>query len=186
MNGPRKEACKQTEKGANAPFLRAPSQTPAPAAPAWLFSAESAQHCAPPEYKPLTAREQGFTPHAATRMAASNPRGLFRLCAYGARGAIASSRLSKLPSGSFAYELKRPLNDGRKTLGWYESNDPHPVQRENLSWPPSPTNSRSRATDARISSARRSAATCSGGCMRAGGSGSGHVHRSAVRRPTLM
>jgi hypothetical protein len=71
-----------------------------------------------PEYKPLTAREQGFTLHAATRVAASNPRGLFRLCAYGARGAIASSRLSRLPSGTFAYELKRPLNDGRKTLVW--------------------------------------------------------------------
>ena len=72
----------------------------------------------PPEYKPLTARAQGFTLHAATRVAASNPRGLFRLCAYGARGAIASSRLSRLPSGTFAYELKRPLSDGRKTLVW--------------------------------------------------------------------
>ncbi len=72
----------------------------------------------PPEYKPLTAREQGFTLHAATRVAASNPRGLFRLCAYGARGAIASSRLSRLTSGTFTYELKRPLSDGRKTLVW--------------------------------------------------------------------
>ena len=50
--------------------------------------------------------------------AASNPRGLFRLCACVARGAIASSRLSRLPSGTFAYELKRPLSDGRKTLVW--------------------------------------------------------------------
>ena len=60
----------------------------------------------PRGYKPLTAREQGFTLHAGTRVAASNPRGLFRLCAYGARGAIASSRLSRLPTGDGTLDEK--------------------------------------------------------------------------------
>ena len=47
---------------------------------------------------------------------ASDRRGLWRLCAYGARGALAASRLSELPDGRFAYAMKRPLPDGRARL----------------------------------------------------------------------
>jgi hypothetical protein len=54
--------------------------------------------------------------HAATRVMASDRRGLWRLCAYGARGAVASSRLSELPDGRFAYDMKRALPDGRRQL----------------------------------------------------------------------
>jgi hypothetical protein len=41
---------------------------------------------------PLSAFIEGFSLHAATRVMASDRRGLWRLCAYGARGAVASSR----------------------------------------------------------------------------------------------
>ena len=47
---------------------------------------------------------------------ASDRRGLSRLCAYGARGALALSRLSELSDGRFAYAMKRPLPDGRSTM----------------------------------------------------------------------
>ena len=43
-------------------------------------------------------------------------RGLWRLCAYGARGAVGSSRLSELLEGRFAYDMKPPLQDGRRQL----------------------------------------------------------------------
>jgi hypothetical protein len=49
---------------------------------------------------------EGFSLHAATRVLASDRRGLWRLCAYGARGAVASSRLSELPDGRFAYQCQ--------------------------------------------------------------------------------
>ena len=61
---------------------------------------------------PLSAFIEGFSLHAATRVMASDRRGLWRLCAYGARGAVASSRLSELPDGRFAYDMKRALPDG--------------------------------------------------------------------------
>ncbi len=53
---------------------------------------------------PLSAFIEGFSLHAATRVLASDRRGLWRLCAYGARGAVASSRLTELPDGCFAYQ----------------------------------------------------------------------------------
>jgi hypothetical protein len=65
---------------------------------------------------PLSAFIEGFSLHAATRVMASDRRGLSRLCAYGARGAVASSRLSELPDGRFAYDMKRALPDGRRKL----------------------------------------------------------------------
>ena len=65
---------------------------------------------------PLSAFIGGFSLHAATRVMASDRRGLWRLCAYGARGAVASSRLSELPDGRFAYDMKRALPDGRRKL----------------------------------------------------------------------
>jgi hypothetical protein len=48
---------------------------------------------------PLSAFIEGFSLHAATRVMASDRRGLWRLCAYGARGAV-----------------KRALPDGRRQL----------------------------------------------------------------------
>ena len=65
---------------------------------------------------PLSAFIEGFSLHAATPVMASDRRGLWRLCAYGARGAVASSRLSELPDGRFAYDMKRALPDGRRKL----------------------------------------------------------------------
>ena len=68
---------------------------------------------------PLSAFIEGFSLHAATRVMASDRRGLWRLCAYGARGArgaLASSRLSELLEWRFAYDMKRPLQDGRRQL----------------------------------------------------------------------
>ena len=64
----------------------------------------------------LSAFVEGFSLHAATRVMASDRRGLWRLCAYGARGALAASRLNELPDGRFAYAMKRPLPDGRTRL----------------------------------------------------------------------
>jgi len=43
----------------------------------------------------LSAFLEGFALHAATRVMASDRRGLWRLCAYGARGALAASRLGE-------------------------------------------------------------------------------------------
>jgi hypothetical protein len=65
----------------------------------------------------LSAFVEGFSLHAATRVMASDRRGLWRLCAYGARGALAASRLSELPDGRFAYAMKRPLPE-RGTKAW--------------------------------------------------------------------
>jgi hypothetical protein len=42
------------------------------------------------------------TGDGVTRVMASDRRGLWRLCTYGARGAVASSRLTELPDGRFA------------------------------------------------------------------------------------
>jgi hypothetical protein len=81
------------------------SATPAPA----LFPR-------PKRRASLSAFLEGFSLHAATRVMASDRRGLWRLCAYGARGALAASRLSELPDGRFAYAMKRPLPDGRARL----------------------------------------------------------------------
>ncbi len=52
---------------------------------------------------PLSAFIQGFSLHAATRVMASDRLCIWRLCAHGARGAVASSRLTELPDGRFAY-----------------------------------------------------------------------------------
>jgi hypothetical protein len=47
---------------------------------------------------------------------ASDRRGLWRLCACGARGALAAARWSELPDGRFAFARKRPLPNGRTRL----------------------------------------------------------------------
>jgi hypothetical protein len=66
--------------------------------------------------RPLTAALGGFSLHAATRIAATDRKGLYRLCRYGARGAVAHSRVSELEDGRFAYEMKRAQPDGRRHL----------------------------------------------------------------------
>jgi len=82
------------------------SAQPAPA----LFPAPPARRT------PLSAFADGFSLHGATRVLASDRRGLWRLCAYGARGAIALSRLRRLDDGRFVYDMKRSLPDGRSQL----------------------------------------------------------------------
>jgi hypothetical protein len=66
----------------------------------------------------LSAFVEGFSLHAATRVLASDRRWLWRLCAYGARGALAlsRSRSSELPDGRFVWDMKLPLPDGRSGL----------------------------------------------------------------------
>ena len=89
-----------------------------------LFAAlDSASAQPPPTLFPLATRRaplsafvEGFSLHAATRVMASDRRGLSRLCAYGARGALALSRLSRLDDGRFAYKMKRSLPDGCSQL----------------------------------------------------------------------
>ena len=69
-----------------------------------------------PKKKRLTAFLEGFSLHAGVHLHANDRRGLEQLCRYGARGAIAHSRLSELPDGRVAYHMKRPLPDGRTHL----------------------------------------------------------------------
>jgi hypothetical protein len=85
--------------------LDATSATPAPA----LFPKQQRRAS-------LSAFVEGFSLHAATRVLPSDRRGLWRLCAYGARGALGASRLSELPDGRFAWDMKRALPDGRARL----------------------------------------------------------------------
>ena len=66
--------------------------------------------------KRLTAFLEGFSLHAGVHLHANDRRGLEQLCRYGARGAIALSRLSELDDGRYAYRMKRPLPDGRTHL----------------------------------------------------------------------
>ena len=66
--------------------------------------------------KRLTAFLEGFSLHAGVHLHANDRRGLEQLCRYGARGAIALSRLSELEDGRYAYRMKRPLPDGRTHL----------------------------------------------------------------------
>ena len=60
----------------------------------------------------LCADLDGFSLHAAVRVAAGNRRQLEYLCRYAARPAIAESRLSLLPDGRVSYELKKRWKDG--------------------------------------------------------------------------
>jgi hypothetical protein len=78
---------------------------------------------------PLSACIEGFSLHAANRVMASDRRGLWRLCAYGARGAVASSRLSEVPDGRFAYDMKRDLPDGGRAAREARAPDPADVRQ---------------------------------------------------------
>lgn len=66
--------------------------------------------------KRLTAFIEGFSLHAGVHIHENDRLGLERLCRYGARGAIALSRLEALPDGRVSYHMKRALPDGRTHL----------------------------------------------------------------------
>ena len=87
---------------------------------ATLFAASLSSRPPPsgeaPRPKRLTAFLEGFSLHAGVHLHANDRRGLEQLCRYGARGAIALSRLSELEDGRYAYRMKRPLPDGRTHL----------------------------------------------------------------------
>ena len=59
----------------------------------------------PPKSR-LVASCSGFNLHAGVRMSASDDVGRERLCRYGARPALASKNLRRLPDGRFAYRTK--------------------------------------------------------------------------------
>jgi hypothetical protein len=61
---------------------------------------------------PLCADLDGFSLHAAVRVAAGDRKRLEHLCRYAGRPAIAESRLSLLPDGRVAYSLKKTWRDG--------------------------------------------------------------------------
>jgi len=58
--------------------------------------------------KPLCARVDGFSLHAASSVAASDRAGLERLLGYGLRAPFALDRFSMLPDGRVRYRLRRP------------------------------------------------------------------------------
>jgi hypothetical protein len=62
----------------------------------------------PPRQGRRCAFLQGFSLHADTHTHANDRKSLERLCAYGARGPIALSRLSRNDDGRLEYRLKRP------------------------------------------------------------------------------
>ena len=59
---------------------------------------------------------EGFSLHAGVHLHANDREGLSRLCGYGARPALSQDRLSALPDGRLAIQMKRPLADGRQEL----------------------------------------------------------------------
>jgi hypothetical protein len=59
------------------------------------------------------ASVKGFSLHAGTSVAAENRVGLEKLLRYCARPSLSLERLSRLPDGRFAYEMKHPI--GSKT-----------------------------------------------------------------------
>ena len=65
---------------------------------------------------PLCADVDGFSLHAGARVSAGDRERLERLCRYAGRPAIAESRLSLLPDGRVAYELKRAWKDGSTSV----------------------------------------------------------------------
>ena len=63
---------------------------------------------APARQKPLCGKQEGFTLHAATVVAAADRAGLERLCRYGLRAPFALDRFSVDPDGMVRYRLPRP------------------------------------------------------------------------------
>ena len=66
----------------------------------------------PPRKQPRCAVLGGFSLHANTHLHANDRQGLERLCRYGARGALALTRLSRAEDGRIAWRMKRPRPDG--------------------------------------------------------------------------
>jgi hypothetical protein len=73
---------------------------------------------AEPTAKPLCARVEGFSLHAARTVAADDREGLEQLARYGLRAPFSLQRLSLLPDGNVCYHLRRPwpTPDGASTL----------------------------------------------------------------------
>ncbi|MCY2957636.1 MAG: transposase, partial [Planctomycetota bacterium] len=61
---------------------------------------------------PLCAEVDGFSLHAAVRVAGRDRDRLEHLCRYAGRAAIAENRLTLLPDGRVAYSLKKRWKDG--------------------------------------------------------------------------
>jgi hypothetical protein len=66
--------------------------------------------------RPLAAEHDGFSLHAAVRIPQGCREQLERLCRYAARPPIAEDRLSLLPDGRVAYQLKRRWRDGSTSV----------------------------------------------------------------------
>jgi hypothetical protein len=72
----------------------------------------------PPASSPLCAFQDGFSLHARVAIDARDRAGLERLCAYGARPALAAERLSLTDDGRVRYRMKRAFADGTRELVW--------------------------------------------------------------------
>ena len=70
-----------------------------------------AGHGSPPS-TPRCAWRQGFSLHAAVTVAADDKQGRLRLLRYGARPALSSQHLSRLPDGRVRYQLRRSAGPG--------------------------------------------------------------------------
>ncbi|QRK11018.1 transposase [Archangium violaceum] len=70
----------------------------------------------PPRKQPRCALVEGFSLHANTHLHAKDRQGLERPGRYGARGALALERLSRMEDGRSAWRMKRPLPDGTTHL----------------------------------------------------------------------
>jgi len=66
--------------------------------------------------KPLCAKVDGFSLHAARTVEAVDREGLERLCRYGLRSPLSLERLSVDPDGQVRYQLRRPWFDGRTEI----------------------------------------------------------------------
>jgi hypothetical protein len=66
--------------------------------------------------KPLCAKVDGFSLHAARRVEAADREGLERLCRYGLRSPLSLERLALDPDGQVRYRLRKPWIDGRTEI----------------------------------------------------------------------
>jgi len=66
--------------------------------------------------KPLCAKVDGFSLHAARTVEAADREGLERLCRYGLRSPLSLERLSVGPEGQVRYQLRKPWIDGRTEI----------------------------------------------------------------------
>jgi len=62
--------------------------------------------------RPDCVAHEGFSLHAGVRVPGADRERLERLCRYMARPAVATERLSVLPDGRIAYDLRRAWSDG--------------------------------------------------------------------------